>query len=166
MVYTLSHSNLSIDEFLNILNSYNINLIIDVRSMPGSNKFPHFNKENLEKLINYKHLPSLEGRRQNKYKDINNFWENKSFRNYANYAHFSDDFSLGIKEIINLSKKYNIGIMCSEALWWRCHRRIITDYLIINDITVYHIFNKSKKIKASLNNNAFIFNDKIIYKRN
>ncbi len=137
--------------------------------MPGSNKFPHFNKENLEKSlkkmnIKYIHLSCLGGRKKKELKNVNTYWKNKSFSNYADYAFFSKDFKEGIKKLINLSSNNKLAIMCAEVLWWRCHRRIITDYLIKEGIEVFHIFNINKKEKAVLNGNAFFENDNIIYK--
>lgn len=136
--YTIGHSNRTIEEFIDILKHFSIEILVDVRTLPGSNKYPHFNKEKLIKSlkkneIDYIHIKELGGLRKNNKikKDINTYWQNRSFKNYADYA-MSEDFKTGLNKLIELGDKSICAIMCAEVLWWRCHRRIITDYLIAN----------------------------------
>ncbi len=166
--YTIGHSNRDINIFVDILKNNNIQLLVDVRSLPGSNKFPEYNKEKLEKTlkknnINYVHLRNLGGyRTKSTIDNINSYWKNNSFKNYANYA-FTDEFQDSLQELLKLGRKYKTAIMCAEVLWWRCHRRIITDYLIINNKNVLHIFDFKKIEKAILNKNAKKLENKIDY---
>lgn len=169
--YTIGHSNYSIDKFIEYLKLNKIKLVVDVRSLPGSNKNPHFNKENLSvslkvNKIKYKHIKKLGGlRKASKEIDsnINTFWNNKSFRNYADYAYSDLEFIEGLNELIKLGEKQKTAIMCAEVLWWRCHRRIITDYLISYKKEVYHIIG-NKTEKAFISKNAIFKNNKINYK--
>ena len=169
MIFTIGHSNRSWDEFLSILKHYDISFLADIRRFPGSRLWPQFNKNFLEKElanhnIKYLHIEKLGGRRNGKRSDgntidesmkktYNNYaWENKSFRAYADYM-CSHQFREGIEDLFSLEKqkdgdekKYNnnIAIMCAEALPWRCHRRLVSDYpLAIMNVEVYDIMNIS-----------------------
>lgn len=169
--YTIGHSNHSLEEFINILKKVNIDLVIDVRSLPGSKKYPQYNKENLCKTlelnqINYRHIPKLGGFRSNNISispEVNGFWLNQSFHNYTDYA-MSDNFKEGLDELIELGYQYQCVIMCAEVLWWRCHRRIITDYLLSRGNQVFHIINSNNIEKAFMNKGSKILKTKnIIY---
>lgn len=171
--YTIGHSNHPIDHFIELLTENKINLLVDVRSLPGSRKNPQYNKEILGKTlkkhkINYIHLPKLGGYKKNT-KDIdssiNNFWTNKSFKNYADYAYSDDCFIEGLEELIELGNNNLCAIMCAEVLWWRCHRRIITDYLLSLNKKVFHIINLKNVDKATINDNAKKVNKRIAYKQ-
>lgn len=168
--YTIGHSNRTIEEFIDILKHFSIEILVDVRTLPGSTKYSHFNKENLIKSlkknkIDYIHIKELGGLRKNDKinKDINTYWQNKSFKNYADYA-MSIEFKTGLNKLIELGDKSICAIMCAEVLWWRCHRRIITDYLIANKKKVVHIFNIKNTQDASINENAVLKKDVLIYK--
>src|SRR5690554_6651037 len=142
-LWTIGHSTHPIEEFISILNAYDIKLLVDVRSLPGSNKFPQFNKENLEislpkEGISYKHLLILGGRRKVSKTSKNTAWRNASFRGYADYME-TDAFKKGILELKKLSENIKVAIMCSEVLWWRCHRSMIADELKFEGWTVVHI---------------------------
>ncbi len=172
-VYTIGHSTHSIDEFLLILKKYNIETLVDVRSYPGSNYVPQFNKENMEKClkennIKYIHMPDLGGRR-NKNKGIDSSlidgWEKATFRNYAAYS-LTEEYEEAINKLISLAEKSRLSYMCSEALPWRCHRLIISNTLISKGINVYHIMTESKKILHELGKygaEAIIKDSKVIY---
>lgn len=168
--YTIGHSNRPIKEFIDLLKEKDIKLLVDVRSLPGSSKYPQYNKENLSESlkefnIDYIHLSKLGGlRKSNKNIDanINSYWKNKSFRNYANYAINDKDFKEGIQELIKLNDKL-CAIMCAEAVWWKCHRRIITDYLLSLNKEVYHIINTKNISKAIMNESVKVINNDIFY---
>ncbi len=143
--YTIGHSTLKIDDFIHQLNDASINLLIDVRRLPGSKKYPQYNKQPLCESLNdagieYLHLTNLAGRRkqQDIDSDINNAWQNQSFHNYADYA-LGPEFKQGLDKVIELGASHTVAIMCAESVWWRCHRRIITDYLIAEGYEVRHI---------------------------
>ena len=132
-IWTIGHSNKSFQDFLEILKVYEIEILADVRSFPGSRKFPWFNKEYFsENLppegIDYTLIKNLGGRRKVKPDSHNTAWENLQFRAYADYME-SPQFLEGINELINYASQKRTAYMCSEVLWWRCHRSMISDYL-------------------------------------
>ncbi|GAL86001.1 iron-sulfur cluster assembly protein HesB [Sporocytophaga myxococcoides] len=147
-VYTIGHSNHSIEAFIGILQSFDIKVLCDVRSLPGSRKFPHFNKENLKislenNGINYIHMEGLGGRRKMRKDSKNNRWRNESFRGYADYME-TDDFKNAVSDLKSVALKHTTAYMCSEAVWWSCHRSMISDYLKAKGWTVLHIMAAGK----------------------
>ncbi|WP_258393118.1 DUF488 domain-containing protein [Nanobdella aerobiophila] len=167
-IYTLGHSNRNIKDFIGILKENNMNILVDVRSLPGSKKYPEYNKENLEKTlkdhgIEYIHIKELGGFRKPNKNSKNSFWINPSFRGFADYMQ-SDEFKEGIKKLIDLAKNKRVAIMCSEWNPYRCHRRLISDYLsIIYDIRVIHIININKIEEHKVTKSAKIIDGNIIY---
>jgi uncharacterized protein (DUF488 family) len=142
-VWTIGHSTRSAVEFSDILLAHKLEVLVDVRSFPGSRRYPQFNKlvlaESLGKIgITYRHLPSLGGRRKPKADSKNHAWKNASFRAYADYME-SGDFKEGISELVELAGKHRTTVMCAEAVWWRCHRSLIADYLKAIGSSVWHI---------------------------
>jgi uncharacterized protein (DUF488 family) len=128
-IWTIGHSTRSIEEFIELLQAFQIKILADIRSYPGSRRYPQFNKENLRESlhaigIEYMHIPALGGRRKALPDSINTEWENKAFRGYADYMQ-TDEFKNGIKELEQLALKQPTVYMCSEAVWWRCHRSLV-----------------------------------------
>lgn len=157
---TVGHSNREIGEFLDMLRGAGADMVVDVRRLPGSRKYPWFDRENLapalrEAGIGYRHAPSLTGRRPRQ-KDIpaevNGFWENRSFHNYADYA-LSGEFQEGLTELRG-GDAARPTLLCAEAVWWRCHRRIIADHLLARGETVLHLMGPGKLTPAKLNEGA------------
>ena len=155
--FTIGHSTRSLDEFAILLNSADVRLIADVRTMPRSRTNSQYNSEPLAEFlstldIGYVHLAALGGLR-GKRREIppatNAFWQNKSFHNYADYA-MSEDFHVGFGELRQLGHARRCAIMCAETLWWRCHRRIIADYLIAVGETVFHILGPGQIKQAQM----------------
>ncbi|HTF31985.1 MAG TPA: DUF488 domain-containing protein [Flavitalea sp.] len=147
-IWTIGHSTRSFEEFGAMLHSFSIELVADVRSYPGSRKFPQFNKEALEVSlsqtnIRYVHLKDLGGRRKAKPDSKNSGWRHANFRGYADYMETSA-FEEGVRELINNAMKLRIAYMCSEAVWWRCHRSLISDYLKVRGWKVMHIMSVGK----------------------
>lgn len=144
--FTVGHSTRPIEEFLALLQSAGIRLVADVRTVPRSRTNPQFNGDTLsaalsESGIGYEHLSALGGLRgasRNVPPRINAFWQNQSFHNYADYA-MGEAFHAGLARLRDLGHHMPTAIMCAEAVWWRCHRRIIADYLIAAGETVRHI---------------------------
>src|SRR5262245_26453250 len=141
-IWTIGHSTLSVEEFLGVLSSFQIELLVDVRSFPGSRRYPHFNKENLGVSlsaagIDYAHMPELGGRRKNRPDSQNIAWRNDSFRGYADYME-TQAFAEGIDRLLDLARARRTVIMCAEAVWWRCHRSLIADHLKATGVTVTH----------------------------
>ena len=161
--FTIGHSTRSIAEFVDLLRASQIELVVDVRRIPRSCTNPQFDRERLpEELhrfqIGYVHLASLGGLR-NRPREIetspNLFWENPNFRNYADYA-LTDGFHNGLTALRDLGHEQRAAIMCAEAVWWRCHRRIITDYLISAGEEVFHILASHHIEKAKMTEAAVV----------
>lgn len=123
-------------------------MLVDVRRFPGSRKYPHFNKEALEQSLkdqglNYLHMPGLGGRRKGAKDSGNTVWRNTSFRAYADYME-TREFEKSAEELLGFALEKNTCIMCSEAVWWRCHRSMISDYFKSKDWKVLHILSGTK----------------------
>lgn len=150
-VFTIGHSTRPVGELIALLRESGVDLVVDVRSIPRSRTNPQFNTEALpaplaEAGIAYRHLAALGGRRHHRKGDPpspNTFWQNAAFRNYADYA-ASAEFRAGLDELEALRTRHRCAIMCSEAVWWRCHRRIIADYLLTDRVPVAHIMGAHK----------------------
>jgi uncharacterized protein (DUF488 family) len=167
-LWTIGHSTLSIEEFIDRLKSFDIQVLADVRSFPGSRRYPHFNQESLsstlpEVQIRYEHLRELGGRRRVRPDSLNVVWRNKSFRGYADYMETAD-FRSGIERLLAIAGKHRVAIMCSEAVWWRCHRSMISDYLKVRGIDVVHIMGKGKSEPHPLTSAARIVNGELSYR--
>jgi uncharacterized protein (DUF488 family) len=156
--YTIGHSTRSMNELAGLLQQVGANLVIDVRTIPRSRTNPQFNADTLPSMlsawqIGYRHLRNLgglRGRRKDQGPSPNTYWENLSFRNYADYT-ATESFHTGLQELQDLGRTHVCAIMCAEAVWWRCHRRIITDYLISDGERVCHIMGPGKLEPATLN---------------
>ena len=143
VIYTIGHSTREINEFIDLLKINQIEVLSDVRKLPGSNKYPHFNQDQLASSLSsagilYVHLEKLGGRRKQNKDSKNIIWKNKSFQAYADYME-TDEFLQGIDTLLKHAHEKRVTIMCSEAVWWRCHRALIADYLKSIGIEVYHI---------------------------
>jgi uncharacterized protein (DUF488 family) len=141
-IYTIGHSTRDIDDFISILLKNKIQYVIDVRSYPGSTRYPQYNKDNLRQSlannnIKYANLLSLGGRRRDKISYKTKI-EVKAFSSYAEYM-LTNEFRKGINKLIKISQKYTTVFMCSEAVWWSCHRRMISDQLELLGYEVYHL---------------------------
>ena len=148
IIYTIGHSTRSLEELIALLQTFSIEMLVDVRTYPGSRRYPHFNKVNLSKElpvknILYLHIPGLGGRRKSSPQSKNTAWKNDAFRSYADYME-TDEFKRGIDELEKTGTRYRTAFMCSEALWWRCHRSMIADYLKAGGWKVLHILNNKK----------------------
>lgn len=149
--FTIGHSTRSIGEFIGLLQNVEVRLVVDVRTVPRSRANPQYNADALqislsEFQIAYEHIAALgglRGRQRDLPETVNAFWQNQSFHNYADYA-LSEAFRLGLNRLRELGHVSTCAIMCAEAVWWRCHRRIISDYLIANGETVFHILGQTR----------------------
>src|SRR6185369_8110288 len=148
-IWTIGHSRRTIDEFISLLKANEIKVLADVRSWPGSKRYQHFNKDALtESLtahgIRYEHFPELGGKRKAKPDSRNTAWRNASFRGYADYME-TEQFQKGIERLLAVATEAGpTAIMCAEAVWWRCHRSLIADYLKARGVEVLHILGASK----------------------
>jgi len=167
-LYTIGHSTRELNSFLQLLNDFNIELV-DVRRFPGSRKFPHFNKERLaqslkEASIEYLHYEDLGGRRKPQENSNNLAWRNKSFQGYADYME-TVDFKKAIEKLTVVAQKNTTAIMCSEAVWWRCHRALISDYLKVRGWTILHIMSKTSVQEHPYTTAAKIIDNKLTYSK-
>lgn len=147
-VWTVGHSTRSAEEFREILLAHGIQVLVDVRSFPGSRRYPQFNRaalaDSLQQVgIEYRHEPRLGGRRTPRKDSHNTAWKNASFRAYADHME-SEEFRKGVKDLLELAANARTAVMCAEALWWRCHRRLISDYLKTEGHEVIHILDRNK----------------------
>ncbi|MGI0084954.1 MAG: DUF488 family protein [Nitrososphaerales archaeon] len=144
VVYAIGHSTRTIEDFIEILRAYEINAVMDIRTIPRSRHNPQFNKDTLplylkEAKIRYLHMPKLGGLRHALPDSINNAWRNASFRGFADYMQ-TDEFRSALNSLIELSKRSKIVMMCAESLPWRCHRSLIADALLVRKVKTIDIF--------------------------
>jgi uncharacterized protein (DUF488 family) len=145
-VFTIGHSTRPIADFIALLTAAAVECVVDVRRFPGSRRQPQYNSEALARSlaaagIEYRHMPALGGRRgarAGNEPSPHTLWREEGFRNYADYAE-TPEFRRAFAELLDLARRRSIAIMCAEAVWWRCHRRIIADYLLAAGIDVMHI---------------------------
>jgi uncharacterized protein (DUF488 family) len=147
ILFTIGHSTRTWAEFVALLQAWRIEMLVDVRTVPQSRAFPWFAKTRMEKAlpkagIKYLHLPALGGFRSAKQSEANAGWQNARFRAYADYMR-TPPFAAGLQELNALRKQQRVCVMCSEAVWWRCHRRMIADAETARGIPVDHIMSET-----------------------
>jgi len=160
-IFTIGHSTRSVDELIALLSENDVGLVCDVRSYPRSRRHPQFNAEILpddlaRTGIGYVHLKALGGRRGRQdlgWPSLNGLWREDAFRNYADYA-LTPPFRAALDDLRNRAGEATASIMCAEAVWWRCHRRIITDYLLAAGENVVHIMAPGRTEPARLTEGA------------
>jgi len=169
-IITIGHSTRSMAEFADALRFAQVSLVVDVRTIPKSRRNPQYNESVLGSelepyQIGYTRiagLGGLRGKSREVSEDVNAFWKNGSFHNYADYA-LSDEFDAALAELLELSRTRRCAIMCAEAVWWRCHRRIIADYLLAREITVLHLMGSDRLDPARLTQGAKVKAGKVTY---
>lgn len=161
-VFTIGHSNLSFERFVPLLKEFEICLVADIRRYPSSRKFPHFNRQVLCKLlaaenIEYLWLEALGGRRQSGKNDksLNIGLKSPGFRNYADHM-ATDEFSLAVQELLSVAARARTAVMCAEKFYWKCHRRLLADYLVAQGVEVVHIVGPGKASSHKLTSGAII----------
>ena len=167
---SIGHSNRGLEEFVGMLTAARIELLVDVRSFPMSRSNPVFNIDQLpEKLaqagILYRHMRTLGGRRKKQPgvdPDLNAMWRVQAFHNYADYA-LGEEFAAAFTQLLELGNEHRLAIMCSEALWWRCHRRIVVDYLLAAGHAVDHLMGAGQTDPATMTAGAKIVGGKVLY---
>lgn len=170
LIYTIGHSSRSLEDFLAILREFRIESLADIRSFPGSRKFPHFGKDNLSNVltgegIRYVWLSGLGGRRRSSpgFESPNRGLENPGFRAYADYMG-TPGFRDAIQKLMRLASESITTCMCAEAVYWRCHRRLLSDYLTALGFDVVHILGKSKSVGHALTDGALVTSDRhVVY---
>jgi uncharacterized protein (DUF488 family) len=169
-VFTIGHSTRSIDDFVALLGVGEVAMVVDVRSVPRSRTNPQYNLDRLPaalaaRQIGHRRIGALGGLRKRSATvppTLNGFWTNRSFHNYADYA-LSDSFQAGLAQLLALAAERRCAIMCAEAVWWRCHRRIIADYLILHGRLVLHLLGAARVEPAAMTPRALPAGDRITY---
>jgi uncharacterized protein (DUF488 family) len=168
-IWTIGHSTRAIDDFISLLKENEINLLVDVRAWPGSKRYPQFNKDTLAESLNahrirYEHFPELGGKRKSKPDSRNTAWRNASFRGYADYME-TEQFQKGIERLLDVAAEAGpTAIMCAEAVWWRCHRSLIADYLKARGVEVLHVLGANKVEPHPYTSAARIVNGELSYR--
>jgi uncharacterized protein (DUF488 family) len=167
IIWTIGHSTRPFDEFVQMLMVYQIQRVVDIRRFPGSKRFPQYNKEVLDEAllqngIQYTHLESLGGRRYPSPDSIHTAWQVKGFRGYADYMG-TGEFKKGIHELERLAGLTRCVYMCTEAVWWSCHRALVSDYLKVRGWEVLHIMSKEKVQEHPYTKAATIINGELTY---
>jgi uncharacterized protein (DUF488 family) len=166
-VFTIGHSNRTIEEFIEMIEVHGIRLVADVRTVPRSRHNPQYNREVMAPAllrlgIDYKHLPGRGGLRHAKKESVNTAWENESFRGFADYMQ-TDDFSRSLTELIGMVEQRPTAIMCAEAVPWRCHRSLIGDALLARGVAVIDIMSKTSATEHKLTSFAEVNGNMITY---
>lgn len=169
-IYTIGHSTRTLSEFIELLQSVHVERVVDIRTVPRSRTNPQFNMDTLPQAlaaqnIDYIQLAELGGLRKKSKTvapEINGFWINQNFHNYADYA-LSEEFEQGLLRLQELSQDQRCAIMCSEAVWWRCHRRIVADYLLHRGRMVVHLMGRARAEPATLTPAATSLGNSLVY---
>ncbi|MBU7600114.1 DUF488 domain-containing protein [Streptomyces sp. P38-E01] len=167
-VHTIGHSTRRFDEVLEMLRAHDVTRLVDVRSFPSSRKHPQWNRTAIVELLPpdlpYQWMPRLGGRRYTPsgVPSENGAWRVKAFRDYADYM-AGDEFAEGLRELIGLAERGRPAVMCSEAVPWRCHRRLITDALLVAGVEVVHIMSRNASRPAVLNEHARLCDGRLVY---
>jgi uncharacterized protein (DUF488 family) len=167
MIWTIGHSTRTLGEFIDMLRSFSISQLVDVRHFPGSRKFPHFNKEQLQRSlpkagIQYEHIEALGGRRKAGPDSPHTAWRHPAFRGYADYMQ-TEAFGKGVRRLEQLALRAPTAYMCSEAVWWRCHRSMLSDYLKVKGWAVQHIMEVGKAKEHPFTAPAQVVNGQLFY---
>lgn len=165
-IWTVGHSTRTLEAFKDILIANGIEVLVDVRSYPGSRRYPQFNKSVLSESlgsITYHHEPRLGGRRTPRKDSHNTAWQNAQFRGYADHME-TPEFKQGVEGLLELSDQARTVIMCAEAVWWRCHRSLIADWLKAEGHTVVHIINEKKTEEHPFTAAARIVDGRLSYR--
>ncbi len=148
-IWTIGHSTRTAQEFVAALQAHGIKVVVDVRLLPGSRRYPHFDADALSAEltkhgIGYEHFRELGGRRKPRPDSQNTAWRNDAFRGYADYME-TEEFHGGIERLVSVASASGpAALMCAEAVWWRCHRGLVADYLKVRGFEVLHILSDKK----------------------
>jgi uncharacterized protein (DUF488 family) len=166
-VFTVGHSTRPIAEFIDVLHRYGIELLVDIRTVPGSRRNPQFGQKSLEQSladagIRYLHMKSLGGLRRTTEHSINLGWRNASFRGYADYMQ-TPEFAEAVDELAALAAEQRVAIMCAEAVPWRCHRSLVGDALLVRGIEVIDVLSETSSKPHALTPFAKVDGTRITY---
>lgn len=166
-IYTIGHSNRDLKEFLAMLDSFGIKVLVDIRRLPGSRKYPQYDQENLKKSleeagIQYLYFADLGGRRKVSKDSKNTSWNNLSFRGYADYME-TEEFRNAVQKLEEIALLQPTTYMCSEAVWWRCHRSMVSDFLKAKGWEVQHIMGIGKAKEHKYTAPARVVGNEVVY---
>ncbi len=167
VILTVGHSTRPIEKFIELLHAHGVERLVDVRTAPGSRRYPQFNQEALEQSLHdagmdYKHIKALGGFRRSRPDSPNTGWKNASFRGFADYM-LTKPFRDGLRELLRLASDKRTAIMCSEAVPWRCHRSLISDMLLVRGMNVEHIISVHKRNPHQLTKFGRVEGDHVVY---
>jgi uncharacterized protein (DUF488 family) len=167
MIWTIGHSTRSQEEFLTALRSQQIEAVADVRKLPGSRKYPQFDQDTLAASLHaedvaYHHFPDLGGRRKPRPDSRNTVWRHPAFRAYADYME-TPEFGGAIERLTRLANEKRTALMCAEAVWWRCHRSLIADFLKVRGRSVMHILDARKTQEHPFTSAARLVDNELTY---
>jgi len=167
VIHTIGHSSHLAEEFLALLEAHTIQQVADVRSFPKSRRNPQFTRETLEAFlaaheVAYQHFPALGGRRPPRADSTNTAWQHPGFRGYADYMQLKA-FDDGLDDLLRFAREGRTAVMCAEALWWECHRQLLSDALIVRGVPVLHILSASLAQPHELSGFARVEGRKVIY---
>ncbi len=156
-IFTVGHSTRTIPEFVELLRAGAVQLVVDIRTVPRSRRNPDYNLDALADQLapwqighlRIEELGGLRGKQRDVAPEVNGYWTNQSFHNYADYA-LSDEYRAGLAQLQDVSRDRRTAIMCAESVWWRCHRRIVADYLLDSGREVFHLMGDSRVNPAKL----------------
>ncbi len=166
-IWTIGHSTRTIEEFLALLAEYGIETIADVRSFPGSRKYPQYGKDALAATLRdhgiaYQWFQILGGRRRTSEDSPNTAWRNASFRGYADYMSTAE-FTEGLEALLEVASGSHVALMCAEAVWWRCHRSMVSDALCVRGVKVLHIMDDKHAVVHPMTSPARVEDGKLTY---
>jgi uncharacterized protein (DUF488 family) len=167
-LFTVGHSNHPLDRFLTLLAQHGVEALVDIRRFPGSRKHPHFNGDGLAAAlqksgVEYHWLEVLGGRRRKQQDESPNLGlQNEGFRNYAGYM-LTGEFREGVEQLLAIARQKRTAIMCAEGLFWQCHRRLVSDFLLANGVTVQHIMPAGELRPHTLTSGAVIDKGRVTY---
>jgi uncharacterized protein (DUF488 family) len=167
-LWTIGHSTRPIEEFLGLLDEHRIKLLIDVRRFPVSKRYAHYDEPNLRTSLNsggleYLWLPELGGRRNPTRDSPNTAWRNAGFRGYADHM-MTREFTHGLERVIESAKQTQLALMCAESVWWRCHRGLISDALVVAGLRVIHIMGSGSAVEHPMTPPARVVDGKLSYR--
>ena len=167
MIHTIGHSTHSAERFLALLEAHRIAVVADVRRFPMSRRHPQFNRTEFEALlaghgIGYRHMPDLGGRRKPRPDSVNSGWKNDGFRGYADYM-ATAPFQVALADLRLAATDVRLAVMCAEAAWWQCHRRLLADALQTQGESIWHILTTAPPRPHELSGFARIYEGKVIY---
>lgn len=167
VIFSIGHSTRTADEFAALLRTHGIRRIADVRTVPQSRRHPHFSRDALaaflaERGVTYRHFPSLGGLRRPRPDTVNTAWRHPGFRGYADHMQ-TDEFRHGLMDLAQFASVVSTSVLCAEAVWWQCHRRLLADALAVRGIPVRHILSDAPAKPHELSEFARDEGDRVIY---